>query len=54
MFNNEILSYSISKIPSAASVLSAQKQAIEVTNDYPFHSYRGLAYQMEAYSSVLK
>ena len=48
----------ISKTPSAASVLSAQKQAIEITSDCPyrrtFHSDRGWAYQMGAYSSVLK
>lgn len=33
MFNGEVLSYGISKTPSAASVLSAQKQAIEITSD---------------------
>ena len=58
MFNGEVLSYGISKTPSAASVLSAQKQAIEITSDCPyrrtFHSDRGWAYQMGAYSSVLK
>ena len=45
MFNGEVLSYGISKTPSAASVLSAQKQAIEITSDCPyrrtFHSDRG-------------
>ena len=39
-------------------VLSVQKQAIEITSDCPyrrtFHSDRGWAYQMGAYSSVLK
>lgn len=58
MFNGEVLSYGISKTPSAASVLSAQKQAIEITSDCPyrrtFHSDRGWAYQMGAYSSILK
>ncbi len=58
MFNGEVLSYGISKTPSAASVLSAQKQAIEITSDCPyrrtFHSDRGWAYQMVAYSSALK
>ena len=48
----------ISKTPSAASVLSAQKQAIEITSDCPyrrtFHSDRGWAYQMGAYSLFLK
>lgn len=58
MFNGEVLSYGISKKPSAASILSSQKQAIEITSDYPyrrtFHSDRGWAYQMSAYSSALK
>ena len=54
MFNGEIISYSISKTPSAVSVLSAQKKAIEVTSDCPyrrtFHSDRGWAYQMNVYT----
>lgn len=58
MFNGEIVSYGISKNPSASSVLSAQRQAIEITSDCPyrrtFHSDRGWAYQMIAYSYVLK
>ena len=58
MFNGEILSYGISKTPSAISILTAQKQAIEITNDCPyrrtFHSDRGWAYQMGAYSNALK
>ena len=58
MFNSEVLSYGISKTPSAASILSAQQQAIDITSDCPyrrtFHSDRGWAYQMNAYSSVLK
>lgn len=33
IFNSEVLSYGISKTPSVASVLSAQKQAIELTSD---------------------
>lgn len=33
MFNGEVLSYGVSKTPSAASILSAQKQAIELTSD---------------------
>ena len=57
-YTHLVLSYGISKTPSAASVLSAQKQAIEITSDCPyrrtFHSDRGWAYQMGAYSSVLK
>ena len=58
MFNGEVISYGISQTPSAASILSAQKQAIETTSDCPyrrtFHSDRGWAYQMGAYSSALK
>ena len=58
MFNGEILSYGISKNPSAISVLSAQKKAIEITADCPyrrtFHSDRGWAYQMPAYSRELQ
>jgi transposase InsO family protein len=58
MYNGEVLSYCISQTPSAVSVLSAQKQAIEITSDCQyrrtFHSDRGWAYQMPAYSNVLK
>ena len=58
MFNGEIMSYSISKTPSAASILSAQKKAIEVTSDCQyrrtFHSDRGWAYQMTVYCNRLK
>ena len=58
MFNGEIVSYGISKTPSAVNVLSAQKKAIEITSDCPyrrtFHSDRGWAYQMPAYSNELK
>ena len=50
--------YSISQNPSAISILSAQKQAIDITADCPyrrtFHSARGWAYQMSAYSFALK
>ena len=58
LFNGEILSYGISRNPSAVNILSAQKQAIEITSDCPyrrtFHSDRGWAYQMPAYSLMLK
>lgn len=58
MFNGEIISYSISKKPSAASILSAQRKAIDKTSDCPyrrtFHSDRGWAYQMKAYIGALK
>ena len=58
MFNGEVLSYGISQTPSATNVLAAQKKAIEITSDCPyrrtFHSDRGWAYQMSAYSFALK
>ncbi len=58
MFNGEILSYGISKSPSAMSVLTAQKQAIDKTSDCPyrrtFHSDRGWSYQMPSYVRALK
>ncbi len=45
MFNGEVLSYGVSKTPSAASILSAQKQVIELTSDCQyrrtFHSDQG-------------
>ena len=58
MFNGEILCYSITQTPSAIGIISAQKKAIEITSDCPyrrtFHSDRGWAYQMGAYSNALK
>ena len=58
MFNQEIISFSITKTPSAAGVMTALNKAVEVTNDCPyrrtFHSDRGWAYHMKAYSSTLK
>ena len=58
MFNSEILSYSIDKHPSAMNVMTALNQAIEITSDCAyrrtFHSDRGWAYQMKAYSKTLK
>ena len=58
MFNGEIISYGISKTPSAGSILSAQNEAIKITSDCPyrrtFHSDRGWAYQMSLYSCKLK
>lgn len=57
MCNGEIISYSITRTPSAAGVLSAQQKAIEITADCPyrrtFHSDQGWAYQMKAYSTAL-
>ncbi len=58
MFNGEILSYSITKSPSAEGVMNALNQAIQATNDCKyrrtFHSDRGWAYQMKSYSKTLK
>lgn len=56
--NREIISYGISPRPSAESVMKALMEAIEVTNgcEYrrTFHSDRGWAYQMKAYTHALK
>ena len=45
MFNGEIISYGIDKRPSAANVMNALNEAIEVTSDCPFrrtfHSDQG-------------
>ena len=58
MFNNEIISYTISKKPTAQAIMSALTQALDVTDDCPFrrtyHSDQGWAYQMKAYSRRLK
>ena len=58
MWNLEILSYGISNHPSSQSIMTAQKEAIAVTNDCrfrrTFHSDRGWAYQMKAYQHELK
>lgn len=58
MFNSEVLSYSLTKIPSAVGIMDALNQAITATNDCKyrrtFHSDRGWAYQMKIYSNTLK
>ena len=58
MFNSEILSYGIGKQPSAQNVMNALNEAIEITSDCvyrrTYHSDRGWAYQMKAYSNTLK
>ena len=58
MCNGEILSYSISHQPSAVGIMTALKEAISITSDCPyrrtFHSDRGWAYQMNAYTHELK
>ncbi len=58
MCNGEIISFAISKKPTAQNIMTALKQAIEETSDCPyrrtFHSDQGWAYQMKAYSHCLK
>ena len=58
LWNLEILSYGISKTPSAASIMGALDEAIRKTEDCryrrTFHSDRGWAYQMDSYRSALK
>jgi len=57
LYNREIISYGISERPSAASIMSALAEAIDVTRDCKyrrtFHSDQGWAYQMKAYRSNL-
>lgn len=56
--NREIISYRISKRPTAENIMEALKEAIEVTNGCKyrrtFHSDQGWAYQMKAYVKELK
>lgn len=58
MFNREIISYSISQKPSAAGIMSALNEAIEITSDCKyrrtFHSDQGWAYQMNSYIYELR
>lgn len=58
LYNLEIISFSISPTPSAASILSTQQQAIEKTADAKyrrtFHYDRGWGYQMKMYQYNLK
>ena len=58
MFNSEILSYSITRNPSAEGIMTALNLAIETTSDCKyrrtFHSERGWAYQMKTYCKTLK
>ena len=58
MFNGEIISYSISKNPSAFGIMKALDEAVKATSDCPyrrtFHSDQGWAYQMKAYTQRLK
>ncbi len=58
MFNGEIISYSISKVPSSVGIMKALDEAVKITSDCPyrrtFHSDQGWAYQMKAYTYRLK
>ena len=58
MFNSEIISFSISKHPSAQAIMNALNDAIDITDDCSyrrtFHSDRGWAYQMKVYAHTLK
>lgn len=58
LYNLEVISYGISKKPSAESIMDALKQAIALTNDCKyrriFHSDQGWGYQMKAYTKELK
>lgn len=58
MYNLEIISYRISKQPNGEVIMSGLKEAIDKTSDCKyrrtFHSDQGWAYQMKAYSKMLK
>lgn len=56
--NREIISYGISKRPSAQSIMEALNKALMITVDCryrrTFHSDQGWAYQMKSYVNTLK
>ncbi|MEY8002027.1 IS3 family transposase [Clostridium sp. Mt-5] len=58
MCSREIISYGISRRPSAENIMNALNEAIKITSDCKyrrtFHSDQGWAYQMKAYSYKLK
>lgn len=58
LYNNEILSYSLSERPNAQNIMIGLKKAISITSDCPyrhtFHSDQGWAYQMNVYRNKLK
>ena len=58
MCNEEIISFAVSKKPTAQNIMIALNQAIKMTSDCPyrrtFHSDQGWAYQMKAYSHRLR
>ncbi|SCA92139.1 Putative transposase InsK for insertion sequence element IS150 [Pseudolactococcus piscium] len=58
LFNNEIISFEVSKRPTYEAISIALKQALTVTSDCAyrrtFHSDQGWAYQMRQYTDKLK
>ncbi len=58
LFNNEIISFEVSKRPTYEAISIALKQAIVITSDClyrrTFHSDQGWAYQMHQYTDKLK
>ena len=58
MFNNEILTYNITKHPSVKNILDVLDRTIKITSDCiyrrTFHSDQGWAYQLKEYTSRLK
>lgn len=58
LFNNEVISFEISRQPTSLAVMTALSQALEITSDCPyrrtFHSDQGWAYQMKSYVFTLK
>ena len=58
MFNNEILSFNITKHPSVKNILDVLDRTIKITSDCiyrrTFHSDQGWAYQLKEYTSRLK
>ncbi len=58
LFNNEVISYELSKAPTYQAISTALNQALYITSDCPyrriFHSDQGWAYQMKSYAQELK
>lgn len=58
LFNNEVISFEISKSPSYQAITTALEKAIDITSDCiyrrTFHSDQGWAYQMKNYVITLK
>ncbi len=58
LFNNEVISYEISKQPTYQAIATALQEALELTSDClyrrTFHSDQGWAYQMKNYVFKLK